>query len=446
MSEVNLKKLIISYNPWWNGDFTFNYIEREIYTNKLKRYMSEPQIIALTGIRRVGKTTIIYKIIKDCIARGMDPKSIFYFSFDSVKDLDLLTLLQEYELITKKSTRKDKIILCFDEIQKIDDWENKIKTIYDIQKIKENIKIYISGSESLFIKKKSKESLAGRIYEFKVSPFSFKEYLDYKEINYSDLALYETELLKAFENYILTQGFPELIGNKNTSTDIENIKIYSTNLLEKVIYSDIIQQYKIREVATLESMIKIISNEPGQIIDLAGLSNELNVSRHTVSNYMQYLIDSFLVKKVYNYFKNTRKSERKLKKYYPVIINSNILFSNDILVRSKVFETVIINQTNINFFWRDEYQNEVDGIFVGKTIIPIEVKYGNIETNGVVKFLTKFNLDKGYIISYKEEKVITKKVKVRDNKGIVKEVEKTIYVVPAYKFLLFKDKYLETDI
>ncbi len=431
MSEINLKKLIISYNPWWDESFTFNYKERDIYTNEIKKIISTPQIIALTGIRRVGKTTILYKIITDYITQKTDPKSIFYFSFDSAKNIDLMNLLEEYELITKKSIKKDKIILCFDEIQKVDDWENKLKSIYDIHKLKGNIKIYISGSESLFIKKKSKESLAGRIFDFKISQISFKEYLDFKEINYSNQILQESNLLKAFDDYILTQGFPELIGNKNTTNPIENSKMYFTNLLEKIIYSDITKLYNIRDIPTLESMVRIISNEPGQIMDLVGLSNELKISRQTISNYMQYLIDSYLVKKIYNYSKNTRKSEKKLKKYYPIIISNNILFSNDELVRSKVFETVVINQTNVDFFWRDEYKNEVDGVFVSKTTIPIEIKYGKIDIKGVVRFLEVHKLKEGYIISYKEERIIKEKNKY------------TIYVIPAWKFLLNKDKYLK---
>lgn len=427
MQETNLKKLIISYNPWWEKKFVLNYKEREIYTSEIKKFMNLPQIIALTGIRRVGKTTIIYKIITDYISQERDPKSIFYFSFDSVKDIDLLELIEEYELITKKSIKEDKLVFCFDEIQKVEDWENKLKTIYDIQKLKENIKIYISGSESLFIKKKSKESLAGRIFDFKVSQLSFKEYLNFKNIDYSNTVLQESTLIKSFDNYIFTQGFPELI---STNNNIEIMKAYTGDILEKVMYADIIRQYNIRDIPTLESIIKIISKEPGQIIDLVSLSNELKVSRQTIATYVQYLIDSFLIKKIYNYSRNTRKSEKKLKKYYPAIISNSVLFNNDILLRSKIFETLIINQTDVDFFWRDDYKNEVDAVFVGKTTIPLEIKYGKIDIKGIVRFLRGHKLTKGYIISYKEERIIKEKGKY------------TIQIIPAWKFLLNKDKYL----
>jgi uncharacterized protein len=428
MIAQNIKKIIISYNPWWEGNFTLKYKEREIYTKEIKKFINTPQIISLTGIRRVGKTTIIYKIIEDYISRKIDPKSIFYFSFDNEKDIDLMELISEYELITKKSIKKNKLVFCFDEIQKVNDWENKIKTIYDMQKLKENIKIYISGSESLFIKKKSKESLAGRIFDFKINQLSFKEYLNFKEIDYSNQILQESNLIKSFDDYIITQGFPELITKNN---NIEIMKAYTENILEKVMYSDIIKQYNIREVPTLESIIKIISKEPGQIIDLVSLSSDLKVSRQTISIYIQYLLDSFLIKKIYNYSKNTRKSEKKLKKYYPTIIDKDLIFNKELLFKSKVFETIIINQTQVNFFWRDDYKNEVDGIFVGKETIPLEIKFGKIEIKGVVRFLLSYKLKKGYILSYNEERTIKEKDKY------------TIDIIPAWKFLLNKEKYLK---
>ncbi len=425
MDEKDLKKLIINYNPWWQEKFTIDYKPREIYSiiEKHKKY---PQIVALTGIRRVGKTTLIYKIIKDYLNKNIDPKSIFYFSFDGLKDVNLLDLLEEYEMITKKSIKKNKIILCFDEIQKIDDWENKIKILYDIQKIKQNIKIFISGSESLFIKKKLKESLAGRIFEFKISQLSFKEFLDFKEIDYSNLLLYESKLLKKFDEYLKSQGFPELINN-----NADYLKDYTANILEKIMYTDIIQQYDIRDISTLESIIKIISKEPGQIIDFVSLANDLKVSRQTISNYVQYLIDYYLVKKIYNYSKNKRKVEKKLKKYYPAIIDNELLYNEDILSKSKVFETIIINQTEVDFFWRSEYKDEVDAIYIGKKVIPIEIKFGKINIKGLKKFLEFYKLKEGYIISYKEERTITEEGKYN------------IKIIPAWKFLLEKQKYLK---
>ena len=327
----------------------------------------------------------------------------------------------------------------FDEIQKVNNWEDQLKSIYDEHKLKGNIKIFISGSESLFIRKKSKETLAGRIYEFKLNPLSFKEYLSFINYNFDNINLYNKELLQKFNEYIISQGFPELISKTNK----EIIKNYTSGIIEKVIFSDIAIQFKVKNPSVLESIVNIISNEPGQIIDNNGLAKELGISRQLVSTYLKYLCDSFLVLKLYNFSKNQRKSERKQKKYYPIILSNQLIFSDDYLIKTKVFESIIVSQLESNFFWRTPQQNEVDVILTkDNKIIPIEIKYGKIETTGLVKFLTTFNLDKGYIISYNEEKIITNNVKIRTNSSTIKEVQKTIYVIPAYKFLLLKDKYL----
>ena len=95
------------------------------------------------------------------------------------------------------------MLLLFDEVQKASDWENKIKTVYDLYK--GHAKIYLSGSESLFILKKSKETLAGRLFEFKVEPLYFKEFLNFKGINLKPVGLYEKELER------LTRSFTQML-------------------------------------------------------------------------------------------------------------------------------------------------------------------------------------------------------------------------------------------
>ena len=112
-----------------------------------------------------------------------------------------------------------------------------------------------------------------------------------------------------------------------------------------------------------------------------------------------------------------------MKKYYSTIISPNLLFKDDELSNSRVFEWLIVNQLKAGFFWRDPYKNEVDIVLVGKKTTPIEVKYGKIEISGLLAFMKKFDITQGYVISHNlEEK--------RKSKG------KIIFVIPAFKFLL----------
>ena len=427
MSEIS--KILEFQNTWWKNPeyLKVEFTKRETY-NEIKPFLNEPQIIAITGIRRVGKTTTLYKLIEDYIDAGINSRNILYVSFEELKKIKLRTIIEEYEILHNKQIMNEKIYFFFDEIQKVDNWEEQLKSIYDVYKLKKNIKIFISGSESLFIRTKSKETLAGRIYEFKMNPLSFTEYLSFKNKNYDNINLYEKEIIQEFNNFIITQGFPELVEKTNNPKIIQE---YTSNIIQKIIFKDITQQFRIKNTAGLESIIRIISNAPGQIIDQADLGRELGMTRQIVSDYLRYLEDSFLLRKLYNYSNNFRKTEKKLKKYYPIILSPMILLDENELIKSKVFESIVVTQLQAEFFWRDNYKNEVDIIQrIDKKIIPIEIKYGKIETSGIVRFLEANKLQEGYIISYKEE-------------ATLKEKGKTIYVVPAWKYLLNKNKYIK---
>ncbi|MEM4219002.1 MAG: ATP-binding protein [Candidatus Micrarchaeia archaeon] len=413
----NIKEEMINLNPWWKGEFKLSFKERDVY-RKIQKFIPLPQIIALTGLRRVGKTTILFKLAEDAINQGLDPKNILYFSFDEFKAIEIKKIVSEYEELFGKNLRNGKFLFLFDEIQKLDDWENQLKAFYDVYG--KNAKIIISGSESLFIKKKSKETLAGRLFEFKVEPLSFKEFLNFKQLKFEPVELYERELKEQFKEFTLTYGFPELVGIK----DKEIIKKYVVeSIVEKVIYKDIPSLMKVKDISIIASLLNTIMEEPGQLAEVSEFANNLKISRYTTASYLRYLEDSFLIRKLYNFSRSRRKVERKLKKYYPTIISPSLLFRDDELSQSKVFEWMIVNQLRAEFFWRDAYKNEVDIILLNEQPTPIEVKYGKIEFEGISTFMEKFNVKRGYIVSLDTEE--------KKNIG-----DKAVDVIPAFKFLL----------
>lgn len=416
MTEI--KDILIEKNPWWKRKFDSGFKEREIY-KQIQKFVPLKQIIALTGLRRVGKTTIMNKIVEDSIKSGFDSRNIIYFSFDDFNKSDIREIIKSYESIMGKDFGNEKCLLLLDEVQKLSSWEENVKSIYD--SFGKNVKIIISGSESLFIRQKSKESLGGRIFEFKIGFLNFMEFLIFKDLSFQNIRLYERELSRLFQEFILTSGFPELIGIKEK--DI--IKKYIIEgIIEKIVYRDIPQLFKVKDPSVIRSILNIIMEQPGQIIELSELSKDIGISRQTLSNYLSYLEDSFLIRKLYNFSKNKRKIERKLKKYYPAIISPDMLFREDSLSRSKVFEWIIVNQLNAEFFWRDPYKNEVDIILADRnSVIPVEVKYGKLDFSGLMKFMEKFKIRNGFIVSLdkEEEKIFA---------------GKKILVVPAVNFLL----------
>lgn len=416
----NIRDILIESNPWWKGPVTLEYKERDLRQH-LNKYLPLPQIIALTGLRRVGKTTLLLKILQDSIAQGQDPHNLLYFSFDEFETVDIRDIIAEYERIMKKDITSGKYLFFFDEVQKLNNWEAQIKRFYDTHKT--TVKLFISGSESLFIHKKSKETLAGRLFEFVLSPLSFSEFLVFKNIHYNNIDLHAKELEILFAQYVHIQGFPELIN----TTDKEIIKKYiKESILEKIIYRDIPRLVRMRDPAVLASLLSVFTEEPGQLVELATLASELHISRQTLAQYLRYLEAAFLVRKLYNYSHNRRKIERKLKKYYPAVLSVDLLFKDDSLSQSKVLEWLAVNQLQAEYFWRDSYKNEVDIIDVqNKKIVPYEVKQGKIETKSLLKFMDLYHIDDGCIISSS----------VEDRYQFEKKI---INVIPLYKLLFNK--------
>ncbi len=393
---ADIPDVLSRINPWWYGEPMQGFVGRKIY-KEIMKFLHTPQIIALTGLRRVGKPALMHKLVQDYIGRGFDPNNILYFSFDDYKASTLLDVIREYERMHDKNLRAGNYLMLFDEIQKLDGWQEKIKVVYDAYK--PHIKFIISGSESLFIRKKAKESLAGRIFEFRVEQLTFGEFLDFLGKKPEPGYLNRSATKSLLDRFIATQGFPELAEEQ----DKDVIRKYILeNVVEKALYRDIPTIFTVDNIEALASMLRVLMDEPGQLIEYSKFAADLNLSRISVSNYLRYLGDAFLVRKLYNYSRNARKTERSLKKFYPTIISPDLAFSGDEYSRSRVFEWFVVNQLRAEFFWRDARGHEVD-IVVKERGTPIEIKYGKLDFSGVLAFMDKFNAKKGYIVSHEIE-------------------------------------------
>ncbi|MBI1973936.1 ATP-binding protein [Candidatus Micrarchaeota archaeon] len=415
---TQISGIIEELNPWWKTQFRVDgYREREIYSD-IKKFMRLPQIIALTGLRRVGKTTLLLRIVEDAIKGGLDSRNVLYVSFDELKAVSIREVLREYEVLVNRNLRYGKFLVLLDEVQKLVGWQDQLKALYDLYKGR--IKFVVSGSESLFIRRGWKESLAGRLFDFKLEPLSFGEFIEFKQLNYHPIKLYSRELSRLFDEFILTQGFPELVG---VTDKIVIRKYIRENVIEKVIFRDLPSLLNVKNVSVIESLLTLLIEEPGQIVDISHLAGELGVSRKTLSDYLSYLEQSFLVRKLYNFSRSRSKVERKLRKYYPTVVSPELVFRNDDLSRSRVFEWMIVNQLKAEFFWRDVYKNEVDIVLYGRKPVPIEVKYGKIDTSGLRAFIRRFKVGKGYVVTPGAEE--TRKVNGAE-----------ICIVQAFLFLL----------
>jgi len=405
-------------NPWWKtakAEEEFISLPRRTIFNEIIDYLDERQIIALHGLRRTGKTVLMHHII-DTLLKKYPSESIFYYNFDLLND-KIENILKTYGKIVGIDIKKEKVFVFLDEIQKYPGWETEIKLLYDTY---QNIKFFITGSSSLFIEKKTKESLGGRIYSFFLEPLTFKEYLKLKDIKADNVSLYSDELESELKHYLRTGGFPELL---NTTEDIKIDKYIKELIIDRVVYIDIPKVFEIEEPELLARILAIISAEPGMIIDYESLADDLNRNRKTVSNYIFYLEKSFLIKKVYNYSRNLLTSEKKMKKIYPASTAFSFLFNAE---QGKIIENLVIMNENFRFFSRVG-NKEVDFIKVDKEIMPIEVKYkqkiSQNELKGLLRFINKQNLKEGIILT-----------KDKESEEIIKD--KKIRYMPLLKYLL----------
>jgi len=365
-------------NKHWKEGFWYPFPEkRELYFD-LASSLKKKLITSVVGLRRTGKTTLLKQLINMLVQEGISRQDILLYSFDEERELQ--AVIDEFLKISAQDIEAKKLFFFFDEIQKLPQWQNKLKIYYDQYP---NLKFVVSGSSSIFIRKNS-ESLAGRIQEFWLPPLSFREYLQFR--GKSELIekqkLFAAELSRELEIFSGRQ-FIEII-NENQ----EFVENYLDTLAKKIIFEDIPQVFPIEQPQVLMRLFRIIAHAPGMLLDYHNLSSDLGINEKTLSNYVYYLEMAFLIKKIYNYSPNQLTSEKKLKKVYPI---ASSFCQADI---TKIMESMAITQRDCKFFWRRT--QEVDGILTEeKKLIPFEVKYSDRikenELKGLWQFMEEFS-------------------------------------------------------
>ncbi|MBN1479476.1 ATP-binding protein [candidate division KSB1 bacterium] len=358
---------LLKYNRHWEK-FIYPFQKQRAVFNQLKKDINSKQIIEITGLRRTGKTTLMLQLINHLIALGVSPFRLWYFTFDEDKP-HLDELIQTFSKQTFVDFKQEKIFLFLDEIQKLDNFSNQVKVYYDLYP---NLKFVISGSTSLFIKKRTQESLAGRIKSVLLTPLSFEEYLNFTDKNeiLDHPIIYQNEIEHLFENFIHNQ-FIESI----EITDQLAKKDYFIGIMRKIIFEDITSAFSVANPEILWQVVRMIAQKPGMVIDYLNLANDIGLSNKTISNYLYYLEESFLVKKLYNFSRNLITSEKKLKRYY--LSSPSFCWAlADFVDTGRQVENLAASLKDYHFFWRDPYHHEIDFVdIVGDSIIPVEIKY-----------------------------------------------------------------------
>lgn len=273
-------------------------IKRDFYLKQLINSMNIGMIKVITGIRRSGKSYLLFELFNDFLLKNnVDSNHIIKFAFDSQDYLDLIgedlldLSIKKRKVNPKKFNDyiKSKIIdnqtyyILLDEIQLLDNFE----AILNGYLRKDNLDVYVTGSNAKFLSKDVITEFRGRGWEIHVNPLSFKEFLQ----------VFDGTTDEAYNEYAIYGGLPKLFEFKN---EVDKVK-YLNNIFEETYLKDIIERNKIMNIDELGELLNFLSSSIGSLTNPTKLSNTFESVKHvkihpdTIRRYIEYFTDSFLI-------------------------------------------------------------------------------------------------------------------------------------------------------
>jgi len=283
-------------------------VKRELYMKKIRPLIDKDIIKVITGIRRCGKSYMLNLIINELLESNINKNNIILINLESNKYNNIKNNRELNKLVFNMTKNlKGKVYLFFDEIQNIKDWEKSINGF----RVDLDSDIYITGSNSELLSGELSSHLTGRFFEIKMYPFSFKEILLLKkesntEVNEKDV----------FNEYINFGGMPFIF-----QLEKEDKLKYLNDLYNSIVYNDIIQRNKIRDVHLLDKLIKYMISSIGHTFSARSISKyfkseKRNVAGETIYNYLLYCVNACLFFKVQRDDLIGKKILRISEKYY----------------------------------------------------------------------------------------------------------------------------------
>ncbi|MDR1017361.1 MAG: ATP-binding protein [Lachnospiraceae bacterium] len=284
-------------------------IQREEYLKLLKKFKDTEFIKVITGVRRSGKTYILQMFRDYLLEHEVKESQIIYLNFESVKNKELLDWEKLYEYVVSRVIEDKKMYIFFDEIQKVEGWEQAINSF----RVDFNSDIYITGSNASLLSGELATLLAGRYVEVHVYPLSFKEYLNFKNSDKN------TELL--FYQYIEEGGFPS-VALSNNDKQVKNI--ISQGILDSILLRDVGARGDIRNEELLLRLTEYLMDSIGNPISANKIlgtfqSDGLKIKNSQgISKYMELLVNAFIFYHVKRYDLRGKERLKTLGKYYCV--------------------------------------------------------------------------------------------------------------------------------
>lgn len=285
-------------------------IERKEYLNTLIDFKDKHIIKVLTGIRRCGKSTLFILFQNYLLNNGVNKEQIISINFEDIDYEELLDYKALYKYIKERLIPNKMNYIFLDEIQNVPNYQKAVDSLF----IKNNIDLYLTGSNAYLLSGEIATLLSGRYIEIQMLPLSFKEYVSY----FND----KTDLSRKYTDYLINSSFPytlELNGSK------KNIREYLSGIYSTVVLKDIIARKNINDVFMLESIIRFMFDNIGNLCSIKKIADTMTsdgrkITSPTVENYLSALVDSYILYKVRRYDIKGKQYLKTGEKYYVVDI------------------------------------------------------------------------------------------------------------------------------
>ena len=281
-------------------------IVRGQYINRLKNMLGIKVIKVITGLRRVGKTTLFKQFQQELKNSGVAEKNIIYLNLEEMENEALLERHVLHDYIMRLADKSTINYVFLDEIQMVTDFEKLIDSLF----VKDFIDIYITGSNAWFLSSELATLLTGRYIEIPVLPLSFREFS----------SVFTKSKTEIFEDYINFGGMPEVSNILQLNSEQE-ITPYLTNVYRTILEKDIYRRNRIKSKFDFENIVNFILDCVGSIVSPNNIAetvtaNGNKIDNETVENYLSVLEDSFLLNKVFRYDIRSKKMLQTLNKLY----------------------------------------------------------------------------------------------------------------------------------
>lgn len=355
------EEIIETLDKWnfWHQKIEVGF-KRPVYLDKLNGYLKMPEIVALTGVRRSGKSTIILQIIDSLIRGGVKPENTLYINFEEPNfggDLNVNFLGKIFDAYLEFYNPPGRIYLFLDEVQLVAGWERFAAALYDRR---ENIKIFITGSSSKLLKGEISTLLSGRYISEIIYPLSFREFLYFKNVQYVAPLIKTPRFYNYLREYLEFGGFPRVVTEKEEYLK----KIILTEYFNSILEKDIILRHKVKNTRDIKEIINFVFSNIASQASSYKIEKDFDISAQNVRRYFEYFQGAFLLQFASFFAYSVKKQVYNPQKIFAIdagLRNAvSFKFSRDL---GRLLENVVfiefLRRKQAPYYWQDR-KTEID--------------------------------------------------------------------------------------